>query len=488
MRVAFLLFISLFALSKQAFCAPLSIQSAYRSTFHELEKTVSLKKSQLLHFLSRLEKKADGVSSDQVIANFFAVKNDYYKKYKKSQPPHDIKVAMQELKVLIQQHYLNNYLDFYDVLFINKAGDVFYTIRKEADYHKNIFQGELSKTNLSKTLRNYKGQRFVDFQYFYPSDEPAAFFIAPISFKGEQLGWCVLQSAINKINSLFRAFAELGQTGEVFLVNKQRFLLTDARLIGKETILQKSLSKKNIAAKFKAGRGNKTITDYRGFKALVSFEVVKFLGSEWLISAKIDQTEVLSNFYINNKARVLPLMLSKLKTRKTHLLKKKCPAHSDYKRVDMDEFVFMNADRSLYTPGVASCTAFTLSYPSKFAYLAHLSPYDLVYKPENMYTNLVGEIFKQVTTFDIYPYEKRNLKVYLVANHLKSFETALDLLLSNGLFLSQIYFLFNPDSKSASVQYRAKSDDICTEWTFKDGSSFVEDNKHLLPISKLMST
>jgi hypothetical protein len=80
----------------------------------------------------------------------------------------------------------------------------------------------------------------------------------------------------------------------VFLVNRDRLMLTDSRFQSETSILRQHLSEQNISAKFAEGRGHKIITDYRGQRALTSFEVCPVLDKEWLLIAKIDEDEVVT--------------------------------------------------------------------------------------------------------------------------------------------------------------------------------------------------
>ena len=110
--------------------------------------------------------------------------------------------------------------------------------------------------------------------------------IEPLIENGKTLGWIVMQCSINKINSIFTNNNSLGTTGELVLVNKDHYLLTNSKFRAEPTILRQQLPHENIESKFKEGQGHKLVTDYRGKKVLSSFEVFEFLGSKWLIIAR----------------------------------------------------------------------------------------------------------------------------------------------------------------------------------------------------------
>ncbi|MCP4575955.1 MAG: hypothetical protein GY846_06700 [Deltaproteobacteria bacterium] len=170
-------------------------------------------------------------------------------------------------------------------LFIDGDGDIFHTIRRQGDYHKNIFEGELAITTLARQLTNHPDETFVDYEYYSVSDEPSAFFVEPVLKDGCLEGWFVLQCAINKINNMFTQEKGLGATGEVFLVNRHQYMLTESRFSKETSILNRHLSSENIETKFRERSGRKMVTDYRGVRAFTSFEVCHIGASEWLLIA-----------------------------------------------------------------------------------------------------------------------------------------------------------------------------------------------------------
>ena len=370
-----------------------------------------------MEYFDIIYKKAESIKSDDHMLAFFHLKNKYYQYQKTKKPPEELVQTFEALKIQINEHYMQHYLSFYDILFINRQGDIFYTIRKQADYHKNIFQGDLSRTALAQQLKTHPDKTFVDYQYYAISDEPSAFIVEPVIEDGLFQGWIVLQCAINKINNMFTPDKGLGATGEVFLVNKQYYMLTDSRFFGESSILKRHLSRENIESKFRERNGHKIVTDYRGYRTLTSFEVCQIGNSEWLLIAKIDESEIVTEQYKLNRQALAPDMVKN--AGKTAL--RDCGAITPgpkLKVVDMDEFQKVTNEKKICTYGVSTCTAIVISYPDKFSYMAHISNLDRIYGGET--TDLINHILKQIKTFDIYPYELRKLRVTIIANHVES--------------------------------------------------------------------
>lgn len=464
-------------------CAATKIDPISKQAFAMLDSVRENRKAQLQTYLAMLEERAFSVHSDEFLQEFFKIKQQYYELQKTEAPPEKLVGLIDTLKGQVQDHYLNNYLLFYDILFVDKGGDVFFTIRKQPDYHKNIFDGHLGKTKLSKHLQKKPQERYVDYFYYDISDEPSAFIVEPYWNNGSLTGWFVFQCAINKINSLFLQEKDLGRTGEVFLVNKQYFMLTDSRFTGESTILRRNLSQENIEWKFLKKKGNTIVIDYRGFRALSSFEVFPAFGSEWLLVAKIDEDEVFDEYFKKNKDALMDHLI----TDSSLPLPKKVMEFPKKKEVlvDLDEFRKVVDGEILYTSGVSTCTSLTVTLPGKFGYLAHISPYDVVY--EGTKTDLIGQVLRRIFMFDIYSFEKRNLQFTIVAKHTESLRAILDKLSGEGILLSQITFMRDKEARYANVYHEYMTNTSLVTWEQKSNEHTVQsslDQKNLGEIVK----
>lgn len=430
-------------------------------TCNRLDKIREQKKLQLFNYLDRVRKRADAIRTDHVMEDFFILKNKYYHLQQQKTPSKGLIQTIETLKQKINEYYLRRYRLFYDILFINRDGDIFYTIRKQTDYHKNVFQGKLADTALARQLKKHPKQTFVDYQYYDVSDEPSSFIVEPVIKAGEFAGWFVLQCAINKINNMFTYEAGLGRTGEVFLVNEENYMLTDSRFSGDSSILKKSLSEENIEAKFEERAGHKIVTDYRGFRALSSFEVCQIADSEWLLIAKIDEDEIITEQY---KKQRQPLQADLIELFRERTLHKCSEIEVDENPVvvDMDEFRKVKKGEMIGTFGVSTCTAVIISFPGKFAYLSHISNLDRIYGGNT--TDLISHMLKRIKTFDIYKYERRQLQATIVANHFESVMNTINSLVDAGFFLSQIKFIYNGEAEYGRVIHDYMTNETCVRW------------------------
>jgi len=277
-------------------------KSPYDWAFIRLDYARKEKVQQLRHFCEQVHDLAARTREDEMMVKFFDVNLKCFILAQEGTPSEEFTKKTAEFRKTFNQYYIKNWLAFYDILFIDKQGRIFYTIRRESDFEQNMFEGDLSRTPLAQCLsKNPQKETFIDFHYYAASDEPAGFFIEPVRKDGRHIGWIALQFAINKINSLFAGAEQLGETGEAIVVNRQGYMLTESSFEGDSTILKKRLDNRNIEAKFRERQGHRTVTDYRGFTALTSFEVVEFLGTQWLVVVKVDEAQVTTEHFLQHR-------------------------------------------------------------------------------------------------------------------------------------------------------------------------------------------
>ncbi|MGB2984474.1 MAG: cache domain-containing protein [Phycisphaerae bacterium] len=437
-------------------------------TFIRMDYARNEKLQQLRRFCDHIHDRAASLRHDEILIEFFDVNRKYDDILRNGPPPDKLTRTVQDFRKQLADYYINNYLCFYDLLFVDKSGFVVYTIRKEPDYHTNLLQDDSSYKPLADALRRRpEEETFIDFRYYAPSQKPAAFFVEPVHHKEEHIGWIIAQCAINKVNSLFAGAEQLGATGEAFLVNRQGYMLTESTFQGESSILKKRLDDKNIDAKFREKKGHKTVTDYRGVTAITSFEVFDFLGTQWLVVVKVDETQIVTEHFKQHRRYYMDVITDALASLPVAGSE---AAGGDLGgeliRVDMDEFRRADHGESLQTVGVSTCTAVIASCPGKFGYMAHISPFDKLYGGDA--TNLLGHIIKKIKTYDIYKYERYGVHFAIVANHFDSLGGVVNKLVDEGFQLSQINVLYHPDAKSANVRYEYSIDRTSVEWVLAE--------------------
>ncbi|MFN3532894.1 MAG: cache domain-containing protein [Candidatus Brocadia sp.] len=463
-------------------CARSPQHDEIEAYFRVLDKIKVTKKNQIVDYFRKIKQIVNEVNKDEKILHCFNVMRKYYN----SNPTRTDAPSLYRLEYEMDVHYVKKYGDFYDILFVDDKGFVFHSIKHEADYHTNLFAGQFSGTQLAKHMKNNPDKEFVDYEFYSPSDEPAAFFLKPVQENNEMLGWLVLQFPINKINAILSDHKGLGRTGEVYLVNKNKLMLTDSRFIEDSTILKLKIDTDAVRLALAGESEKMIINDYRGVKVLSSFEQFDVFGHSWIIIVEIDEDEAVSNHYQKYKKFYLPRIIEYYSSiaPKIYTSGKEISKTLKRKRVDMNEFCMTRSGEVLETKGVGPCTTIIIYYPKRFGYLAHISPTDKIYQksfllkylPWVRKTGFLEELIKRIQYYDIYPYQLKDLQFVIIATHDKSLQTIIDSLYDMGVNLAQIKFLFNPLANYANIAFNQSDDSVSVEWLAENrkNASFFE--------------
>lgn len=449
----FLLIITIIFSILGAAPAPCAAMGVYDWAYVALDYAREEKVAALHRFCDRIHGLARQVAKDPFMSGCFDIHQQYSQAKSQNHSSRELEKTIDELERSLSVYFAENYFAFYDVLFVTLNGDIIHSMRKDYIPGANLITGEAGGSRLSQCLEAKPQEEcFVDFFHYAPSAEPAAFFVEPVLIKNEHQGWLVLQLAVNKVNTIFAWIESLGQTGETFLVNADGLMLTESNFTGDSSILNRKLDDRNIQAKFKEGRGRRMVTDYRGCQALSSFEVVSFMGVHWLVVAKMDKDEIITQHYADHRKYYANRLMDQLQNQPAPPARDlDVPQSSKTLRIDMDEFLWAKKGERLYTFGVSTCTGFLAARPGRFGYMAHVSPHDKIYGGGGV--NLVGRMVKRIESFDILPSEKRSLIFMVIAPGSETLPAIIDKLIEEGYLLSQILVLNNPQAESAAIIY-----------------------------------
>ena len=366
---------------------------------------------------------------------------------------------------------------FYDILFFNAEGTVFYSIKMEDDFQKSFVDGPYSNTKLAKMIQQRPEQlSFIGYCYYGASDEPAAFYVFPIKQKSLYCGSIAIQLSINHLNHLLTERSGLGRTGETYLVNEKHLMLTESRFINNDIVLSKRIDTEAIRNELDSV-GSKVIDDYRGVRVLSSYQTVQAGNSNWRILAEIDEDEVLTDYYRHYSDTLFPKLLQLIK-KHTQLAPRTTDNYPETskqtKRVDTGELVRSDDRRKvLFSPGIAPCTGIVARMVhNDITYMAHLSPIDVSYHvPEGEViplgyksSDLVSLLIRRILYFEIKPCQIDKLRFEIVAPHSNSIKKIVDNLTNAGISLSQIKVAILDQASSVSIFYDPSDRITLSRW------------------------
>lgn len=438
-------------------------------TYKRLKELREDKKQLTLDYFKSIEVSAERLATDKTLQSQFLRLKSTGNVVPSNQLIHNV-----------DRHFITNYGDFYDLLFVDTSGFVFHSIRQEEDFQKNLLTGKLNNTSLSKALQGNQQTKFSSFEFYGPSDEPAAFFIALVSIQNQHAGWLILQCAINRVNTILTNRHQMGRTEEVYLVNDEKLMLSESRFIEDGTILKLKVNTESVRQALNANSGESVITDYRGARVYSSFERFEHFNTTWIIIAEIDESEVITEHYKRHTEYFNNAILTSLSEMEHHSIQT-IPEITSEIKVDVNEWAKGIPGQSLQTIGFSTCTAFSIHYPSKFTYLAHISGIDAAYGVDGLAkfflkgraTDFVGELTSRVRFYDIYPSELQKLEFLIIATHANSFPLIVERLLEQGIDLGQIKFIYNPNAQSASLNMDVIGSDATITW-YSGSSAILE--------------
>jgi hypothetical protein len=472
-------------------CSYSGDDSPMQQTFDRLDAIRDREKETINEHFTALAQAAESISFDEVMVESF----------QRLLPSADLSPEMENLtreeSQSLDSHFVHRYGIFYDLLFVDSSGFIFHSIKMESDHHTNLLTGELADTRLAVELKANPLLRFVDFEPYGPSGEPAAFFVAPVQTKGEVKGWFILQYGSNELNAMLTNREDLGRTGEVYLVNAQRQMLSDSRFINASTILQVAADTEPVRLAFASEPGHTVSLDYRGVSVFSSYTTISFPGVTWAIIVEIDADEIVSEYYRNNQGELLAAIVSYAKANPGEVVaagSAQVAIQADT-RVDVNESRRVSDGEICWTPGVGPCTALVAYQPRKFGYLVHLGPTDDVYVDDPLTkmflgtkrTDLVGNLLDRLARFDIVDNDLGLIQFIIVATHTNSMEGILEMLLDKGIGLSQIKIAYDASADFANVSYSQATDEVKVEWVvMAQGATRVLEASQLANVSNLV--
>ncbi len=263
-----------------------------------LETIVHLKTKNIDQYVKSKMERAIDFSSDAFIRESLV-------KLKKgvsfSKPKKDLEDYITDIKLPIDK-------DVYEIYILNSDGDIV-----SESGHEEGFERERYSDFYEDPLY-LKGKSVPYFTtIFYDEEFGAKGFAvsAPILHDGRLLGVIILKVGLDSLFEITLDRQGLGETGEVYLINKEGFLVTPSRFLkGEEkgVLVQKIESEhsmdcfdESVAGHLERGERVITFSDYRGEEAIGTHREV--LGIGWCLVTKIDKSEAidkpLKNYILN---------------------------------------------------------------------------------------------------------------------------------------------------------------------------------------------
>ncbi|NOU46048.1 MAG: response regulator [Bacteroidales bacterium] len=151
-----------------------------------------------------------------------------------------------EFKELIKKN------GYYDIYYIDNEGNILFSLKEEADLGTNIYSGEYRLTGFAKSCRGAIDDRkiqFSDLEFYNPSYKRlSGFFVQPVIDDANNfIGLIAIQVSMDRINQIIRQDAGYGETGQAYIVGKDRLLRSAMRFGAENEILKLEINNQKIS-------------------------------------------------------------------------------------------------------------------------------------------------------------------------------------------------------------------------------------------------
>jgi len=184
-----------------------------------------------------------------------------------------------------------------DVLLLSPAGDVVYSVAKNADFAGNVLTDTaLTGSGLAQAFAAAKdladgAAGFVDYSIYTPTGAAESFMAMPVYEKDESVGVMVLAISSDALSAKVSHLSGLGRTGEVVVVGSDGLLRTESERTEAPDVLQASLSSDAVTRALAGETAEGTSTDYRNGTMELRAGPVSVGSVTWAVAAVQPQDE-----------------------------------------------------------------------------------------------------------------------------------------------------------------------------------------------------
>ena len=207
--------------------------------------------------------------------------------------------------------------NFYDMFLISRDGTIEFTIKKESDLHKNLYDEPFSKGKFSLAFRELletKKATIANFSYCKPSTKYASFLLVPIVREGKIVAVLAAQLDIDIFVQLSNDYSGLGKSGEIIFAEKikNRAVFIN-KLRNDDAIFQHhvDLGSKNgvpIQNAVNGEFGSGIYDDYKDVQVIASWGYIKSFKVGMVV--KINTEEAYSKLaYLKNSTLLMGLIV-----------------------------------------------------------------------------------------------------------------------------------------------------------------------------------
>lgn len=185
-----------------------------------------------------------------------------------------------------------------DLLFVDREGTVFYSVRKRADFGANLLvdmPGSIAAHAFVTAMATNAPYMpaFSDIAFYEPNGkDPAAFLALPvIDGNGRPIGALLMLISDTNFRQVLRAAPSLGKSGEVLIIGNDMIVRNEPRFLEGFALVAR-VSTEGVRRALDGEVTTIRNVDYRGKDVVTAAMPVDVFGSRWAVIAKRDMDEI----------------------------------------------------------------------------------------------------------------------------------------------------------------------------------------------------
>ncbi|MEL6475750.1 MAG: HAMP domain-containing protein [Pseudomonadota bacterium] len=179
---------------------------------------------------------------------------------------------------------------YYDIFLFDTAGNLVYSVYKEADFATNFVNGTYSSSGLGEVFRAAQSGSigFTDFAPYAPSNGAAASFISRqvLDANGQQIGVIAFQMPIDRMDAILNESRSLGEGGGLTMVGVDNLMRHNSVKYGEGSILTTRVENEAISKAIAGEKGVIQTIDALGAPVLAAYAHLDFHGVRWAFMAE----------------------------------------------------------------------------------------------------------------------------------------------------------------------------------------------------------
>jgi methyl-accepting chemotaxis protein len=266
-----------------------SLKSALKEeVFNHLITTRDLLKLQIWNYFNTRFGDIDTLSRNPVISQGFTRLSVAFNTYNFGSAQFQ---KIENLYQPLMEYYVSNY-GYTNIFFIDKDGDVLFSVINEGFTGTNLITGKSKNLNITQIFkRGLEDVTFEDYTWNDKVNEYTAYFAAPVYDVDKLSGVLIIEIPFGHLDTMLTQRAGLGQTGEMYLVGEDGLMRSNSRFSVEPTILKKEVDTEATREAFDGYVGKKIIYDYRGVPVLSAYTPLNLNFINWALMVEIDEEE-----------------------------------------------------------------------------------------------------------------------------------------------------------------------------------------------------